>query len=120
MAQAPAFATFGGANITKGTVYVKSDLPDTTINKMRIAEAPRIWRKVRKEDGTVEKGSNGKDKITQGKDRGVWILITRTGASYSVVLPNAPTLYKENEEIVIHADNTYQFLADCNIEYGVV
>lgn len=103
MAQAPAFTSWGSANIEKGKPYVKSDLPDPTINKMRIASAPKIQR-------------NGETRLS--KDRGVWILIARTGLTYS--LPNVPTLYRENDEIVIDANNTYTFLSDCNIEYGVV
>ncbi|NOQ31785.1 MAG: hypothetical protein GQ570_11745 [Helicobacteraceae bacterium] len=123
MAHAPVFKSAGGIQVVKGRSYTSSDLPTvpvTPIDTIKISEAPLIWRKVYNQDGTIEK-KDGKDKYVKGNQRGVWILIKRTTVTYGAGDDvNVPVLYKEEDEIALHADNTYTFLAPCRIEYGNV
>lgn len=121
MAQAPTFSTVGGMEVKKGRTYTSADLPTgAVINTIKISEAPRIWRKEYNQDGTTIQ-SNGKDSYVKGNMRGVWVKINRTGAVYgSDDDVNVPVLYKEGEEIVVHASNEYTFLGSCRIEYGEV
>lgn len=124
MAQSPTFSTIGGMDIEKGRTYTSVDLPvvsgGAVINTIKITEAPRIWRKEYNQDGTITK-EEGRDKYTKGNFRGVWILIKRSTATYGTGADvNVPVLYKEGEEIKIHADNSYTFIGVCRIEYGEV
>ena len=108
--------TVGGMTITKGQSYTTADFATgVVITKAKLCEAPRVWRKAYNQDGTVQQKEN---KYVQGNMRGVWILITRSTATYLPAFPNTPVLYKEGEEITINADNTYKFLSECYIEYG--
>lgn len=121
MAQSPTFSTVGGMEIEKGRTYTSVDLPTgAVINTIKITEAPRIWRKEYNQDGTIIQ-ENNRDKYSKGNQRGVWMLIKRTGAVYGTGADvNVPVLYKEGEEIKVHASNSYTFLGVCRIEYGEV
>jgi len=123
MAQAPVFKSVGGIQVVKGRPYTSADLPTvpvTPIDTIKISEAPKIWRKVYNQDGTIKQDSGGKDVYSRGSQRGVWILIVRDGVSYDTSGEdvNVPTLHKEGEEIGLDDDNTYTFLNACRIEYG--
>ena len=116
MAQPALFYSYGGMQVTKGTSYTTANLPSALINTVVISEAPRIFRKKYNQDGTTIQDVRGLDEYAEGSQRGVWILIKRTGVTYTI--PNVPVLYKEGDEIVLHADNTYTFLGNCVIEFG--
>lgn len=124
MAQAPAFQSSGGLRVAKGRAYTVADLPTvptTGITIVKISEAPLIWRKVYDKNGDVEKDEKGLDKYVKGNQRGVWVLISRSGVTYPTGDDvNIPVLYKEDDEIGLHADNSYTFLQPCTVEYGNV
>ena len=118
MAQAPVFKAVGGMKIAKGQTYTDADFATgVIITKAKVSEAPPILRKMFNDDGSAQQ-ENGKDFYKQLSQRGVWILIKRTGVTYKPEFPNSPVLYKEGDEIAIHADNSYMFLSECFIEYG--
>lgn len=117
MAQPSLFYSYGGMKVIKGSSYTTANLPSALINTVVVSEAPRIFRKKINQDGTTVKDANGIDGYSEGNQRGVWILIKRTGVTYTT--PNVPVLYKEGDEIALHVDNTYTFLNDCTIEFGV-
>ena len=119
MAQAPSFYSVGGIAVKKGESYTIAKLPTTavTINTLRIAEAPKLWRADINRDGS----QNKKDDLplyVKGSQRGVRVLIQRTATTFQTGHPNTAVLYKEGDEIAIHADNTYTFLNDCIVEFG--
>jgi len=122
MAQAPTFYSAGGIAVKKGESYTTANLPTfsptVTIDTLRIVEAPRIWRADINQDGS-QNTKDGKPLYIKGNQRGVRILIQRAGATFPSGHPNTAVLYKEGEEIAIHADNTYIFLNDCIVEFGV-
>ena len=117
MAQALIFTTWGAVTASKNQSFTSADLPDVLINTVKISEAPLIWRKNLEQDGT-QITKNGKPLYIKSNKRGVRILITRTGLDYTG-FTNVPTLYFEGDEIAIEALNTYKFLNECTIEYGV-
>ena len=119
MAQAPTFYSIGGIAVKKGDSYTVADLPTVaaTIDTLRIVEAPKIWRADMNRDGSQVK-KDGEPLYVKGSQRGVRILIQRAGATFKTGYPNTAVLYKEGEEIAIHADNTYTFLSDCIVEFG--
>ena len=121
MAQAPAFISTGGITVKKGNSYTTADLPSfnpsVTIDTLRIVEAPRIWSKNLDRDGTHITVDGEPDYVKRG-ERGVRILIQRTGATFSTDKPNTPVFYRELEEIGLHPDNTYTFFGDCIVEFG--
>lgn len=118
MAQAVLFTAVGSIDVEKDGEYSVADLPTfpTGINAVRIVEAPLIWRAVYEQNGdrVLE---NGIPKYVKGNQRGVRILITRDTTVYPS--PNVPALYKEGEEIALDANNSYKFLNDCVVEYGI-
>jgi len=122
MAQAPVFKSVGGIQVKKGFPYTEANLPTvpvTDIDTIKISEAPLIWRKQYNQDGTVIQ-VDGKDEYVEGNQRGVWILIVRSDAVYLTGdFANVPTLHKEGEEIGLEPKNTYTFLNECRVEYGI-
>ncbi len=122
MAQPPIFKSVGGLRVEKGRAYTMATLPivpTTPIDTIKLSEAPLIWRKVYDRNGDTEKDDKGLDKYIRGSQRGVWILITRAGVTYGTGADvNIPVLYKEGDEIALHADNTYTFLQTCVVEFG--
>lgn len=119
MAQAPVFYSVGGLAVKKGESYSLANLPTTSavIDTLRIVEAPRIWRADINRDGS-QNTRDGEPLYIKGNQRGVRIIIQRAGATFQVDHPNTPVLYKEGDEIALHADNTYIFLNDCIVEFG--
>jgi hypothetical protein len=118
MSEPQAFTSYGALQVKKSYSYTSSNLPtDVTIDVLRIAEAPIIWRKYLNQDGSqvIEKGL---PKYIRGNKRGVYVLIVNANATYSEENPNVPILYLEGSEIVADTDNTYTFLEDCIVEYG--
>lgn len=115
------FTSVGGIAVKKDTVYTIADLPSfspsVTIDALIVSEAPRIWRADYNIDGTQEI-RDGKPSYSKSGERGVRVLISRTGANFSSTNPNVPVLYKEGDEIKIHANNTYLFFSDCVVEFG--
>jgi len=116
-----AFDSVGGINVKKGVAYTVTNLPTfspaVTIDKLVVVEAPRIWRADYNIDGTQET-KDGQPSFSKSAERGVRVLITRVGATFSATNPNVPVLYKEGQEIVINANNTYLFFSDCVVEFG--
>ena len=121
MGASVAFDSVGGINVKKGIAYTAASLPtfspSVTIDKLVVVEAPRIWRADYDRDGTQEI-KDGKPSFSKSAERGVRVLITRTGATFSATNPNVPVLYKEGQEIIINVNNTYLFFSDCIVEFG--
>jgi hypothetical protein len=120
MAQPIIFKTTGALRVVKGRAYTIANLPTVTpaVNTIKIGEAPIIWRKVYNKNGETEQ-EKGVDKYIKGNQRGVWLLITRSGVTYGTGDDaNIPSLYKEGDEIALDSLNTYTFLQTCIIEYG--
>ena len=116
-----AFYSAGGLSVKKGNSYTIADLPTYSptivLDILRIKEAGRIWRPDLDIDGNQNK-QNGSPLYVKGAERGVRILIQRAGATFPIGSPNTPVLYKEGEEIGLHANNTYTFFGDCIVEFG--
>ena len=119
MAQAPAFFTVGCLEVPKDSEWTTADLPTITppVDTVRIVEAPLIWRPSYEQNGTVVTDAKNTPVYTKSNQRGVRILITRSGVTYNNT--NIPALYKEGEEIALHDDNTYKFVDACIVEYGI-